>query len=627
MMTRIDRVGVTAIAGALLWAVAAWGASPVPEATSLHSCQMAVQRNAATYITKKGNALKGCLNAISKLVIAGQELDASAAAATCVRQLRLISDSRGLGKSLAEKLTAGIAGACDPAVNPSLTHTAADVLGPGASLAEPLNVGGIGVWCETFEGNGAIVSVPEWIDCVTNAAECAVDTAISTQYPRALQWLTAVRPAMEAMPPPPTDPSKISDALAGLDAVKSTIDGPNNDNEPSVSCGQGGQVLTCQADLDACTGSLGTCTTELSTCSTDLGTCNAGTATAGDVLNGKTFSSSAGLGATGTMPDNGAVIFMPSTTAQTIPAGYHSGSGSVAGDANLVSGNIRSGTSLFGVAGSSSVVDTSGTTATAADMASGKTAYVNGGLVTGSVVPGSNVNGPNGSATFTIPDGLYSGSKTATANDSNLMASNILQGINIFGVTGTVLPGQRLKTGQTQCDPGYGGLVSCPGSPAGQDGALSKGLARQYIDNGDGTITDTKTGLMWEKLDDNDGGGIHDQDDFYTWYDAFTTKIATLNSGGGFAGHTDWRLPNTNELQSLIDYGRSGPAIDPSFNTRCSPSCTVTTCSCTYGLYWASTTYQDSPYYAWYIDFYDGVMSYDGKDSSTHHVRAVRDGL
>ncbi|MCX6752195.1 MAG: hypothetical protein NTZ87_01700 [Candidatus Nomurabacteria bacterium] len=49
---------------------------------------------------------------------------------------------------------------------------------------------------------------------------------------------------------------------------------------------------------------------------------------------------------------------------------------------------------------------------------------------------GSNVTGGNGLLTFTIPNGIYSGSKTATAGDTNLQAGNIKNNVSIFGVTG-----------------------------------------------------------------------------------------------------------------------------------------------------------------------------------------------
>lgn len=64
-------------------------------------------------------------------------------------------------------------------------------------------------------------------------------------------------------------------------------------------------------------------------------------------------------------------------------------------------------------------------------------------------------------------------------------------------------PAQLLRTGQTTA---YG---------AGSDGDLELGVARGFVDNGDGTITDTSTGLMWEKKSDD--GSIHDKDDVYTW--------------------------------------------------------------------------------------------------------------
>src|SRR5574341_969930 len=85
--------------------------------------------------------------------------------------------------------------------------------------------------------------------------------------------------------------------------------------------------------------------------------------------------------------------------------------------------------------------------------------------------------------------------------------------VPVFGcATQQVVISGVLRTGQTRCDDGlsHGTLVSCPAGPAGQDGELQKGIARSYTDNGDGTITDNATGLMWEKL--TDAGDIHDWD-------------------------------------------------------------------------------------------------------------------
>ena len=181
--------------------------------------------------------------------------------------------------------------------------------------------------------------------------------------------------------------------------------------------------------------------------------------------------------------------------------------------------------------------------------------------------------------------------------------------------------GQRLKTGQTTCYDDAGTVIACAGT--GQDGELQKGLAAAYTDNGNGTITDTRTGLMWEKLSDD--GTVHDKDTADTWTNAFSTKVATLNAAS-FAGFTDWRVPNVNELQSLVSYGASYPAINAAFNANCAPTCSVLTCSCTQpAAYWSSSTYQDIPSIAWAVYFQDGyVVGY--LKANNGYVRAVRGG-
>jgi hypothetical protein len=178
---------------------------------------------------------------------------------------------------------------------------------------------------------------------------------------------------------------------------------------------------------------------------------------------------------------------------------------------------------------------------------------------------------------------------------------------------------QALKTGQTQCWDVIGQAIPC--ASTGQDGESQKGLDRGYVDNGDGTITDTRTGLMWEKLSDDDS--LHDKDHEYDWADALAVKIALLNQTA-FAGYTDWRLPNVNELQSLVSYGTFAPAVSPAFHSGCVPWCTVLTCSCTRGdRHWSSSGAPGNALNTLLVDFSDGrVEEGDGDDQ----VRAVRGG-
>jgi hypothetical protein len=101
----------------------------------------------------------------------------------------------------------------------------------------------------------------------------------------------------------------------------------------------------------------------------------------------------------------------------------------------------------------------------------------------------------------------------------------------------------------------------------------------QLVDNGDGTISDRATGLMWMQDDSQRG---------YDWQGALAYA-----EGLEHAGHDDWRLPNAKELQSIVDYSRSpatssSAAIDPLFNTT---PITDEGGSQDYASYWSSTTH------------------------------------
>ncbi|MBI5505215.1 MAG: DUF1566 domain-containing protein [Deltaproteobacteria bacterium] len=187
--------------------------------------------------------------------------------------------------------------------------------------------------------------------------------------------------------------------------------------------------------------------------------------------------------------------------------------------------------------------------------------------------------------------------------------------------------GGEVQTGQTMCwdpldtvvpvDP-----IDCIGT--GQDGEFQKGLVPAYVDNGDGTITDERTTLMWEKLSDD--GSIHDYDNFaYQWAGAFG-KVADLNTMA-FAGYSDWRLPNARELATLPNFSAYNPAIAAIFHSECVPGCTIFECSCTNDVfYWSSTTYQFTPTAAWTLDFKTASVASTKVKTSLLYVRAVRGG-
>jgi hypothetical protein len=105
------------------------------------------------------------------------------------------------------------------------------------------------------------------------------------------------------------------------------------------------------------------------------------------------------------------------------------------------------------------------------------------------------------------------------------------------------------------------------------------------VDNGDGTVSDLATGLMWQQ---NDSGSA------MTWQEALA--LAETRNAEAYLGYSDWRLPNLKELQSIVDYTRSpeatgSAAIAPVFDAT---AITAEPCSTDYPWYWTSTTHANS---------------------------------
>jgi len=103
-----------------------------------------------------------------------------------------------------------------------------------------------------------------------------------------------------------------------------------------------------------------------------------------------------------------------------------------------------------------------------------------------------------------------------------------------------------------------------------------------FRDDGDGTITDHATGLMWSKADSGQG---------MNWEEALAWVQAKNKEN--YLGHNDWRLPDAKELQSIVDYTRApavtrSPAIDPLFQT-------TQLGDGEYPFFWTSTNHLEGP--------------------------------
>jgi hypothetical protein len=103
-----------------------------------------------------------------------------------------------------------------------------------------------------------------------------------------------------------------------------------------------------------------------------------------------------------------------------------------------------------------------------------------------------------------------------------------------------------------------------------------------FVDNGDGTVTDGATGLMWAQDDSGEG---------MSWEVAL--GYVEDRNAEAYLGYDDWRLPNAKELQSIVDYTRSpgttgSAAIDPIFGTTTVQN---EACEDDFAWYWSGTTH------------------------------------
>lgn len=119
-------------------------------------------------------------------------------------------------------------------------------------------------------------------------------------------------------------------------------------------------------------------------------------------------------------------------------------------------------------------------------------------------------------------------------------------------------------------------------------GNATLGAGPVLVDNGDGTVSDQRTGLLWQKIQ---------VDQTMTWEEAIG-----FCEGLTLGGRDDWRLPNIKELRSLSDDRIANPSLDTAFFPKAASD-----------FYWSSTTLGNRPERAWYVDFTTGLVTYSDK--------------
>jgi len=213
--------------------------------------------------------------------------------------------------------------------------------------------------------------------------------------------------------------------------------------------------------------------------------------------------------------------------------------------------------------------------------------------------------------------------------DADLTESNIKNGVTIFGKAGTYTAKIAYGTGAAKTGQRPGMPAGAPfmagddcsyASPEADDigyprstGSWANYNSERFTNNGDGTVTDNATGLMWVQNPSSAGIGAT-----YNWASAIATCEAL-----DYASHTDWRLPNIKELISIVDYGRySG---DTQSDIAMADKTYFPGIQANY--YWSSTIYTPNTGGAIAIHFGNGDSWAKDRSSFYHNVIAVRGGL
>lgn len=186
--------------------------------------------------------------------------------------------------------------------------------------------------------------------------------------------------------------------------------------------------------------------------------------------------------------------------------------------------------------------------------------------------------------------------------------------------------GAHLRGATCQTQGFLHGALACDGSCV----LDTSGCSNYRFEDTGLTVIDHATGLEWEKKTDANvnvgyryGAWIHPDGNAF-WLFLGGLNYSESSDGTtvtpGFAGYADWRLPQIDELQTILDCSFGSPCIDPIFGPTASSSWPLG--------YWSATSFRDCPGCAWYVNFGSGGVFNDLEHGQeiNRHVRAVRGG-
>ena len=318
----------------------------------------------------------------------------------------------------------------------------------------------------------------------------------------------------------------------------------------------------------------------------------------GKDANSSVDSGSGGTGGSGGVVSTGGINGTGGTSAPDAPVAA-GGTGGAVGTTGT--GGSPDSDAPLTTGGTGGIIATGGTVATGGVVGTGGDVGTGGLTTTGGIIGTGGTVGTGGAGTGGT---TTSCTNTCTAGATQCQSGATLQTCTTGGNGCTSFANSTCSTGlvceryaPADClDPNW---AEWPMPNSQADVTAGAPNLESYTDNGDGTVADNVTGLMWQQVVPTTT---------YTWTNAIA-YCPSLTLGG----HSDWRLPKRVELVSIVDLGKDSPAIDTAYFIATPTS----------RAFWSSSQTAGGTAYAWQVDFNFGLVQNSSVQDGCY-VRCVR---